>query len=229
MATLALIYDVHGNLPALEAVLEDARREGRDSFLLGGDYALFGPWPDGDGRGAARAAGRQLDPRQRRPLDGASPNRSAATQGLQEARSRPAARRPGGGAGRRARSLPERLADRRRAVLPRLPGVGHEVVPARAGRATRTSCSVTSAAPRRVVFGHTHLQFRRTRGRRRRAGQSGLGRHAARRRPSRRLRARAGRDELEHRRVAYDHEASARAVRQRFGDADGPCGPSGGC
>ena len=40
---LALLYDIHGNLPALEAVLEDAKDA--DSFLLGGDYASFGAWP----------------------------------------------------------------------------------------------------------------------------------------------------------------------------------------
>jgi diadenosine tetraphosphatase ApaH/serine/threonine PP2A family protein phosphatase len=36
---------VHGNLPALEAVLADAEDQGATRFLLGGDYALFGPWP----------------------------------------------------------------------------------------------------------------------------------------------------------------------------------------
>ena len=41
----ALLYDIHGNLPALEAVLEDVAREGEERFLLGGDYALFGAWP----------------------------------------------------------------------------------------------------------------------------------------------------------------------------------------
>jgi diadenosine tetraphosphatase ApaH/serine/threonine PP2A family protein phosphatase len=39
---LALLYDVHGNLPALEAVLEDCPAE---RFLLGGDYAVAGGWP----------------------------------------------------------------------------------------------------------------------------------------------------------------------------------------
>ena len=39
---LALLYDVHGNLPALEAVLAIARRR---PFLLGGDYTVFGAWP----------------------------------------------------------------------------------------------------------------------------------------------------------------------------------------
>jgi predicted phosphodiesterase len=43
--TFALIYDIHGNLPALESVLEDARASGADRFVLGGDYAMFGPWP----------------------------------------------------------------------------------------------------------------------------------------------------------------------------------------
>jgi predicted phosphodiesterase len=42
---LALLYDVHGNLSALEAVLEDARDQGATRFILGGDYALFGPCP----------------------------------------------------------------------------------------------------------------------------------------------------------------------------------------
>lgn len=42
---IAVLYDIHGNLPALEAVLADAGRAGATRYLLGGDYALFGPWP----------------------------------------------------------------------------------------------------------------------------------------------------------------------------------------
>jgi predicted phosphodiesterase len=34
---VAAIYDIHGNLPALEAVLEDIRREGVDRIVVGGD------------------------------------------------------------------------------------------------------------------------------------------------------------------------------------------------
>jgi predicted phosphodiesterase len=45
VATLGLLYDVHGNLPALEAVLADAERAGANRYLLGGDYSAFGPWP----------------------------------------------------------------------------------------------------------------------------------------------------------------------------------------
>src|SRR3954471_23700304 len=38
-----MLYDVHGNLAALEAVLAEA--EGIEEWLLGGDYCPFGPWP----------------------------------------------------------------------------------------------------------------------------------------------------------------------------------------
>jgi predicted phosphodiesterase len=41
----AVLYDVHGNLAALEAVLAEAELVGVKSYLLGGDYAAVGPWP----------------------------------------------------------------------------------------------------------------------------------------------------------------------------------------
>ena len=42
---LALLYDIHGSLPALDAVLQDAREAGADAYLLGGDYGAWGPHP----------------------------------------------------------------------------------------------------------------------------------------------------------------------------------------
>ena len=42
---LAVLYDIHGNLDALEAVLADAEAARVDEWLLGGDYCAFGPWP----------------------------------------------------------------------------------------------------------------------------------------------------------------------------------------
>jgi len=42
---IALLYDVHGNLPALEAVIGEAEAAGAQGWILGGDYALFGGWP----------------------------------------------------------------------------------------------------------------------------------------------------------------------------------------
>jgi predicted phosphodiesterase len=41
---VAAIYDIHGNLPALEAVLHDARSEGVTHVVVGGD-AVLGPMP----------------------------------------------------------------------------------------------------------------------------------------------------------------------------------------
>jgi len=42
---LGVLYDIHGNLPALEPVLEEAQTAGVDRWLLGGDYGTPSPWP----------------------------------------------------------------------------------------------------------------------------------------------------------------------------------------
>lgn len=42
---LAVLYDIHGNLVALEEVLKDAQSAGADAYLLGGDYGAGSPWP----------------------------------------------------------------------------------------------------------------------------------------------------------------------------------------
>lgn len=44
MTRVAALFDIHGNLPALEAVLDEARREGVDMILIGGDV-VPGPMP----------------------------------------------------------------------------------------------------------------------------------------------------------------------------------------
>ena len=42
---LGVLYDIHGNLPALERVLEEADAIGVERWLLGGDYGTPSPWP----------------------------------------------------------------------------------------------------------------------------------------------------------------------------------------
>jgi predicted phosphodiesterase len=42
---LIVLYDIHGNLPALERVLEEAAAAGGERYLLGGDYGTPSPWP----------------------------------------------------------------------------------------------------------------------------------------------------------------------------------------
>ena len=46
LPVLGILYDIHGNLPALERVLEEADRLNIDRWLLGGDYGTPSPWPD---------------------------------------------------------------------------------------------------------------------------------------------------------------------------------------
>jgi hypothetical protein len=46
MTRLAVLSDVHGNLPALEAVLSDIAAQGTpDETWVLGDLAAFCPWP----------------------------------------------------------------------------------------------------------------------------------------------------------------------------------------
>lgn len=42
----AIFSDIHGNLPALNAVIEDAEKQNVDSFLFLGDYCISNPYPD---------------------------------------------------------------------------------------------------------------------------------------------------------------------------------------
>ncbi len=44
--TLTCVFgDVHGNLPALEAVLKEAKKQGADSYVFLGDAVSYGPFP----------------------------------------------------------------------------------------------------------------------------------------------------------------------------------------
>jgi len=40
----AIISDIHGNMPALQLVLEDAKQHGVDGYLFAGDYCINAPW-----------------------------------------------------------------------------------------------------------------------------------------------------------------------------------------
>ena len=42
----AVISDIHGNYPALQAVLEDIKRQGITACLFAGDYCISGAWPN---------------------------------------------------------------------------------------------------------------------------------------------------------------------------------------
>jgi predicted phosphodiesterase len=44
--SLAVLADIHANLPALEAVLADARKHRADGFIVAGDHITGGPYPN---------------------------------------------------------------------------------------------------------------------------------------------------------------------------------------
>jgi len=44
---LAVVGDIHGNLPALQAALHDAKQRGAGLVVSTGDIVGYGPWPQG--------------------------------------------------------------------------------------------------------------------------------------------------------------------------------------
>jgi diadenosine tetraphosphatase ApaH/serine/threonine PP2A family protein phosphatase len=154
--TLALLYDVHGNLPALEAVLDDAAAAGANRFLLGGDYALFGAWP-------AETVAR-LD-----ALRGAT-----WIRGNGERWTADPAQAPSAPVREAARACAQLLGDATVARLAGLPpeavldGVryvhgspGSDLVGLLPQPADGEEQSLASVRERRLVAGHTHLPFER--------------------------------------------------------------------
>ena len=210
--TLALLYDIHGNLPALEAVLADARAE---RFVLGGDYALFGPWPvqtvtalrDLPGARWIRGNGERWT---------ASPAQAPDNEIVQ------------GAIAACREALGARLVDELAALSEQevLDGVRYcHASPVSDVRSFTPDPGededelLAGVAERRLVFGHTHLPFRRIS-----AGGVELVNPGSVGMPfdgdPRAAYALAHDDgTVEHRRVAYDHEASAAAVRDRFGES----------
>jgi diadenosine tetraphosphatase ApaH/serine/threonine PP2A family protein phosphatase len=210
--TLALIYDVHGNLPALHAVLGDAGRQGADRHLLGGDYALFGPWPLEtlevlDGLAGAiwlRGNGERwgAHPDQARPDDTVQGAIAAVRVALGEATVA------------RLAALPEQAVIGGTRVCHASPISDVRSFGPEPGEEDEELTGGT--LERRLLFGHTHLPFRR-------AGPRGIelcnpgsvgmpfdG-------DPRAAYALVHPDgSIEHRRVEYDHSATAAAVRARW-------------
>ncbi|HWI07371.1 MAG TPA: metallophosphoesterase family protein [Solirubrobacteraceae bacterium] len=212
---LALLYDVHGNSRALDAVLDDAAEQGASAYLVGGDVAIFGPWPE---ETVARL--QELQPATwirgngerwtAHPQDAPEFLRGAA-EAAREALGDPLVAEHD--------ALPESaaVADGTRAwhgspvsdVRSFTPDPGDDEAELLAG-----------ATDRRLIFGHTHLPFAR------RAvagdvelvnpGSVGMPLDGDHRAAYALLHDDAT---IEHRRVAYDHDAVPDALRGRYGDA----------
>lgn len=215
MGMLALLYDVHGNSLGLDAVLEDAVAQGASAYLIGGDVALFGPWPEDT---VARL-------RELQPATWIRGNGERWTAHPQDA---PELLRGATAAAREA--LGDALVAEHDA-LPESTPVGERT---RAWHGSPVS-DVRSFTPdpgddeaellagvteERLIFGHTHLPFARpaTSGDVElvNPGSVGMpldGDHRA----AYALLHDDG--QIEHRRVAYDHDAVPAALRERYGDA----------
>jgi diadenosine tetraphosphatase ApaH/serine/threonine PP2A family protein phosphatase len=217
MAPLAILYDVHGNLPALEAVVADARAADAQRFLLGGDYALFGPF-QAECVDALRALPQATWIRGNVDRWAANPGDLAEVDELVVRAVADCREVLGAGLADELGKLPEQLVlDGTRychasplsdmsSFLPE-PGDDDEQM-------------LAGASEQRVVFGHTHLQFRRN-------GPGGVellnpgsvgmpldG-------DARAAYALAFDDgSVEHRRVDYDRDLAIGALRERFGDVD---------
>jgi diadenosine tetraphosphatase ApaH/serine/threonine PP2A family protein phosphatase len=209
---LAVLYDVHGNLPALEAVLADARQAGAERYVLGGDYALFGAWPaETVARLDELAATWIRGNGERWTADPAAAPDDEVVQGAIAA-SREAL---GAELVERLAALPEQHAERgTRYCHASPPSDVRGFLPEPGDDEGELLAGVEDD---RLVFGHTHLQFRR----RSEHGGVELVNPGSVGMPfdgdPRAAYALAGGDgELELRRVTYDHSASAAAVRERF-------------
>ena len=209
---LALIYDVHGNLPGLEAVLADARSRGAERWLIGGDVALFGPWPAetvallhelGDatwirGNGERWTADPAAAP-DGEPVQGAI---AAAREALgEELVAELAALPESAPAGEGTRAWHGSPVSDVRSFHPEPAGDEDELL--------------EGVAERRLVFGHTHLPFRRTAAtgvELVNPGSAGMPFDGD---PRAAYALLAPGGTVEHHRVEYDHAASAEALRAR--------------
>jgi diadenosine tetraphosphatase ApaH/serine/threonine PP2A family protein phosphatase len=205
----ALLYDIHGNLPALEAVLDDARA---DRFLLGGDYALFGPWPV-ETITALRALPDATWIRGNGERWTANPDQAPDNEVVSGAI---AACREVVGlelTGQLA-ALPEQLAiDAIRYCHASPISDVRSYMPEAAEDERELLAGV---AERRLVFGHTHLPFRRTAANGIELVNPGSVGMPFDGDPQAAYALLHEDGSIEHRRVAYDFRATAAAVRERF-------------
>jgi predicted phosphodiesterase len=209
---LGLVYDVHGNLPALEAVLADAGRAGVERFVLGGDYTLFGPWPE---ETVTRL--RELE------ADWIRGNGERWTATPTEAPDEVL------GAIERCRELLGEELVRQLAALPETFAAegalychgspGSDVRSFLPEPAEDEAELLLGVEARRLVFGHTHVGFQRTAGggiELLNPGSVGMPFDGN----PRAAYALVGADgQVELRRIEYDHRASAAAVREQLGRA----------
>jgi predicted phosphodiesterase len=210
---IALVYDVHGNLPALQTVLADARGQGADRWILGGDYTLFGPEPEQTlellrtlapamwlrGNGERWTA--QPDAAPDNPVVPAAIE--ACREALGAAAVAELAELPEHGVHEDTRYVHASPVSDVRSFLPQ-PGEDEQEL-------------LAGVAEPRLVFGHTHLPFRRisTTGGIELVNPGSVGLPFDRDQRAAYALVHPDRS-VEHRRLPYDHAASAARMRERW-------------
>jgi predicted phosphodiesterase len=213
----ALLYDIHGNLPALEAVLEDAVAQGADEFVLGGDYALAGAWPDECVKRIEKLTGQWIRGNTERWLEDPSdtPDDELLHRAIDFCRSRLGVHRV-----EELYRLPMSAGIDGACVCHAAPHDDTLTFPSESTAGDAELLAHTQAGI--VVFGHSHLQFMRTAATGQllvNPGSVGLPFDGDRRAAYALWN--GGRD-FELRRVPYDSDAYAAAVRERMSEALGP-------
>jgi predicted phosphodiesterase len=211
----ALLYDIHGNVAALDAVLADAASAGADSFVLGGDYALFGAHPV---ETVERL--RELDAAwirgngERWTADPASaPELDLVLRAIANCRSRLGERTVEELAALRETAEIESVLFCHASPRSDLETFGPEAASSDGELLSGTHQSI-------VVFGHSHLQFDRSGAGRRLVNPGSVGMpFDGDRRAAYALWREGG--EIELRRIEYDYEAYAADIRQQLSAALG--------
>jgi putative phosphoesterase len=206
---LACLYDVHGNLPALEAVLADAADA--DEYVLGGDYALFGGWPAEvvaqlrslDAPIWVRGNGERWTADPEPGLEPILPAIELAREAL------------GDTVVAELGALPERVEDGDMLVCHASPVSDmRSFLPEPADDEPELLAGVSHA---RLLFGHTHLPFRRMAGDVELVNPGSVGMPLD-GDPRAAYAVIADDGSVEHRRVVYDHDAAAAKVRAFGGE-----------
>jgi putative phosphoesterase len=206
LPVLACLYDVHGNLPALEAVLADIGDA--DRYILGGDYALFGGWPS---ETVARL--RELEPAlwirgnvDRWLADPPDDLREPVEVAQREL---------GGDVVAELAALPETAEDGDTLICHASPISDVRGIPPEPSEEDAELLGGVTAS--RLLFGHTHIAFRRVANGIELVNPGSVGMPLD---GDHRAAYAVIHDDgsVEHRRVAYDHEASAAKVRTFGGE-----------
>ncbi len=218
---IAALYDIHGNLPALEAVLTELEREAPDLIVVGGDIASLGPMPREtlDRLLALRDRARFIRGNTDRELvdryDGTSMRRETADQ------DNVWVRREEWAADQITEVQRDFLASLSETVVLDIDGLGptlfchgsprsDEEIITRLTPGTRLDEMLAGTAESVIVCGHTHVQFDRTHRRKRIVNAGSVGMH---------WEGRPGAywlligPEVELRRTPYDLEDAAKRIR----------------